>query len=232
MDGSFDESVDTEPIVVRRYKNHRIYDTRQRCYVTLDELRRMVVQQTPFIVEDVETGEDVTEQTLLQIVVSEEQRYRPLMPVGFLGDVIRFYGEMSSATLRLYLDASMNAFVINQKQIRHLLATLQSDVFENPLTACRAPRRCATAPTPSRRGPCLAPRPNWPSPFWRPISVRSRDSFTAGMNPGTADPRFRPGSPKIDTHPAVRKLPVATPRHSPACRRMVTRAGASARRRR
>jgi len=93
----------------------------------------MVVQRTPFIVEDVETGEDVTDQTLLQIVIGEEQRYRPLMPVGFLGDVIRFYGEMSSTMLRLYLDASMNAFVINQKQIRQLLATMQAEVFDSPL---------------------------------------------------------------------------------------------------
>ena len=133
MDGNFDESANAEPIVVRKYKNRRIYDTRRRCYVTLDDLRRMVVQRTPFIVEDVETGEDVTEQTLLQIVVGEEQRFRPLMPVGFLGDVIRFYGGMSATMLRLYLDASMNAFVINQKQTRQLLATLQSGVFENPL---------------------------------------------------------------------------------------------------
>jgi len=137
VDGSLEESVGTEPIVVRKYKNRRIYDTRRRCYVTLDDLRRMVVQPTPFIVEDVETGEDVTDQTLLQIVIGEKQRYRPLMPVGFLSDVIRFYGEMSAATLRLYLDASMNAFVINQKQIRQLLATLQADVFESPLYGLR-----------------------------------------------------------------------------------------------
>lgn len=140
MDGSFDDSAAVEPIVVRKYKNRRIYDTRRRCYVTLGDLRRMVLQRTPFVVEDAETGEDVTEQTLLQIVVGEEQCERPLMPVGFLGDVIRFYGDISMSMLRVYLDTSMHAFVINQKQIRRLLASLQSGVFDSPLYGLQGAR--------------------------------------------------------------------------------------------
>jgi polyhydroxyalkanoate synthesis repressor PhaR len=83
---------ETEPVVVKKYANRRLYDTSASAYVTLDDLADMVKRGVDFVVYDAKTNEDITRQVLTQIIVEEENRGENLLPIQFLRQLIRSYG--------------------------------------------------------------------------------------------------------------------------------------------
>jgi polyhydroxyalkanoate synthesis repressor PhaR len=110
------------PVVIKKYANRRLYNTQTSSYVTLDHLCEMVKQGTDFEVHDARTGEDITRSVLTQIIFEEEAKGQSLLPIRFLRQLIRFYGDSMQAFLPGYLDMSMESFTKNQEAMRNRIA--------------------------------------------------------------------------------------------------------------
>ena len=110
------------PVVIKKYANRRLYNTQTSSYVTLDHLAAMVKEGTEFEVRDARTGEDITRSVLTQIIFEEEAKGQSLLPIKFLRQLIRFYGDSLQSFVPGYLDMSMDGFTKNQEQMRTRLA--------------------------------------------------------------------------------------------------------------
>ena len=117
-----DEKGKTEPVIIKKYANRRLYNTQTSSYVTLDHLATMVKDGTEFEVQDARTGEDITRSVLTQIIFEEEAKGQNLLPIKFLRQLIRFYGDSLQAFVPGYLDMSMDSFTKNQGAMRDRIA--------------------------------------------------------------------------------------------------------------
>ncbi|MBV9044875.1 MAG: polyhydroxyalkanoate synthesis repressor PhaR [Alphaproteobacteria bacterium] len=121
-DVSEESSKGEAPVVIKKYANRRLYNTQTSSYVTLDHLAQMVKDGTEFEVRDARTGEDITRSVLTQIIFEEEAKGQSLLPIKFLRQLIRFYGDSLQSFVPGYLDMSMDGFAKNQEQMRNRLA--------------------------------------------------------------------------------------------------------------
>jgi polyhydroxyalkanoate synthesis repressor PhaR len=110
------------PVIIKKYANRRLYNTQTSSYVTLDHLSQMVKEGTEFEVQDARTGEDITRSVLTQIIFEEEAKGQNLLPIKFLRQLIRFYGDSLQAFVPGYLDMSMDSFTKNQGPMRDRIA--------------------------------------------------------------------------------------------------------------
>jgi polyhydroxyalkanoate synthesis repressor PhaR len=111
-----------EPTVIKKYANRRLYHTGTSTYVTLEDLARMVKEGEDFTVTDAKTGEDITRAVLGQIIFEQENRGQHLLPISFLRQLIRFYGDSMQTVLPSYLESSLSSFTRNQDQLREQMA--------------------------------------------------------------------------------------------------------------
>ena len=116
------KTADTQPVVVKKYANRRLYNTESSSYITLDYLADMVRQGRDFVVYDAKTGEDITRSVLTQIIVEEEGKGRALLPTAFLRQLIGFYGDQMQSLVPRFLEQALGAFAEQQEQVR---ATMQ-----------------------------------------------------------------------------------------------------------
>lgn len=117
------------PVTIKKYANRRLYNTATSSYVTLDHLCQMVKEGTEFVVYDAKTGENITRSVLTQIIVEEEAKGQNLLPIGFLRQLIRFYGDSLQAFLPRYLEISMETFARNQDQMRRYMEEAFGGLF-------------------------------------------------------------------------------------------------------
>jgi polyhydroxyalkanoate synthesis repressor PhaR len=110
------------PVIIKKYANRRLYNTQTSSYVTLDHLALMVKEGTEFEVQDARSGDDITRSVLTQIIFEEEAKGQNLLPIKFLRQLIRFYGDSLQAFVPGYLDMSMDSFTKNQGAMRDRLA--------------------------------------------------------------------------------------------------------------
>lgn len=125
---SKDTASDTDPVTIKKYANRRLYNTDTSSYVTLDDLAEMVRAERDFIVHDAKTGEDLTRAVLTQIIVEQESRGQNLLPVKFLQQLIRFYGNNIERLVPSYLEFSLDALTREQGRYRKQFA----DTFAAP----------------------------------------------------------------------------------------------------
>lgn len=111
----------SEPIVIKKYANRRLYNTDTSSYVTLNDLCEMVKEGSEFIVYDAKSGEDLTRQILNQIIFEQESNGENLLPVSFLRSIISFYDNSMKEFVPAYLDGAMQSFLKNQEQMQQLL---------------------------------------------------------------------------------------------------------------
>ena len=104
------KTADTQPVVVKKYANRRLYNTESSSYITLDNLADMVRQGRDFVVYDAKTGEDITRSVLTQIIVEEEGKGRALLPTAFLRQLIGFYGDQMQSLVPRFLEQALGAF--------------------------------------------------------------------------------------------------------------------------
>ncbi len=108
-----------EPTVIKKYANRRLYNTGTSMYVTLENLAAMVKGNEDFVVQDAKTGEDITHSVLTQIIFEQENKGgQTLMPITFLRQLIRFYGDQMQMVVPAYLEQSMAAFQREQESFR------------------------------------------------------------------------------------------------------------------
>lgn len=118
------------PVTIKKYANRRLYNTATSSYVTLDHLCQMVKDGTEFVVYDAKTGEDITRSVLTQIIVEEEAKGENLLPIGFLRQLIGFYGDsMQKFLLPQYLDFMMKSFEKNQTEMQRYMNETFGSVF-------------------------------------------------------------------------------------------------------
>ena len=108
----------TDPIIIKKYANRRLYNTSTSKYVTLDDLSQMVKAGTEFQVVDAKSGDNITRSVLTQIIFEEESKGQNLLPISFLRQLIQFYGDSLQTMVPNYLEASMDAFSNNQERMR------------------------------------------------------------------------------------------------------------------
>ncbi|MFN3837178.1 MAG: polyhydroxyalkanoate synthesis repressor PhaR [Brevundimonas sp.] len=106
----------TDAVVIKKYANRRLYNTRTSAYVTLEDLATMVREGVDFVVYDAKTNDDLTRQILTQIIFEEESRGDALLPVQFLRQLIGFYGGQMQGVLPSYLEMSLANFGKQQEQ--------------------------------------------------------------------------------------------------------------------
>ena len=110
------------PVVIKKYANRRLYNTQTSSYVTLDHLCEMVKEGVDFEVRDARSGEDITRSVLTQIIFEEEAKGQTLLPIRFLRQLIRLYGDSLQSFVPGYLDLSMESFAKNQEAIKNRVA--------------------------------------------------------------------------------------------------------------
>ena len=113
---------DQAPITIKKYANRRLYNTATSTYVTLEDLSDMVKQGTDFLVYDAKTGEDITRSVLTQIIFEEENKGQNLLPINFLRQLIRFYGDSMQALVPSYLEVSLENLSREQEKFREQMA--------------------------------------------------------------------------------------------------------------
>jgi polyhydroxyalkanoate synthesis repressor PhaR len=119
------------PITIKKYANRRLYNTGTSTYVTLEDLASMVKGGEDFIVNDAKTGEDITRQVLAQIIFEQENKEgQSMLPIAFLRQLIRFYGDSMQMLVPRYLEVSIDSFTREQEKFRqHMAQTFGGSPF-------------------------------------------------------------------------------------------------------
>ena len=104
--------------VIKKYPNRRLYDTEISSYITIEDVRQLIVDGEEFEVRDAKSGEDLTRQVLLQIISEHEGDGQPMLSTQLLSQIIRFYGDSLQGFMGSYLERSMQMFLDQQDQFR------------------------------------------------------------------------------------------------------------------
>jgi len=104
--------------LIKKYPNRRLYDTKTSTYITLADVKQLVLEQEEFQVIDAKAGEDLTRQILLQIILEEESGGMPMFSAQMLAQIIRFYGNAMQGMMGNYLEKNIKTFIDMQKRLQ------------------------------------------------------------------------------------------------------------------
>jgi polyhydroxyalkanoate synthesis repressor PhaR len=111
------------PVTIKKYANRRLYNTGTSTYVTLEDLATMVKDGEDFVVFDAKSGEDITRSVLAQIIFEQENKEgQNLLPINFLRQLIRFYGDSMQMLVPRYLEVSLESLTKEQEKFRQQMA--------------------------------------------------------------------------------------------------------------
>lgn len=110
--------------IIKKYPNRRLYDTEISTYVTLDDIRQLVVDGEAFEVHDAKSNADLTRTVLLQIIAESEEKGTPILSTKTLSQLIRFYGDSLQGFMGNYIERSLQVFTEQQSQFRSQLNNL------------------------------------------------------------------------------------------------------------
>ena len=125
--------------VIKKYPNRRLYDTTSSTYITLSDVRALVMQGDPFVVRDAKGTEDLTRSILLQIILEEESGGVPMLSEQVLANLIRFYGHAMQGLVGGHLEKNMQMFTDMQAQMKAQSTTLSPDAWQSVLGAGGTP---------------------------------------------------------------------------------------------
>ena len=108
----------SETRIIKKYPNRRLYDTEVSSYITLDDVRQLVLQHVDFSVHDAKSKQDITRSILLQIILEREEDGEPIFSEPVLKEIIRFYGDSLQGMMTSYLENSLKLFVEQQEKWR------------------------------------------------------------------------------------------------------------------
>ena len=104
--------------VIKKYPNRRLYDTEISSYITIEDVRQLIIDGESFEVRDARTGEDLTRCVRLQIIAEPDQDGEPILSTELLSHIIRFYGDALQGFMGSYLERSVHLFLEQQQQLR------------------------------------------------------------------------------------------------------------------
>ncbi len=125
----------TSPRIIKKYPNRRLYDTETSTYITLAEVKELVLGYKLFQVQDAKSGEDLTRSILLQIILEEESGGVPMFSSDMLANIIRYYGHAMQGLMGSYLERSIFAFHEAQKRFQDQAQTLYGELPKIPFVA-------------------------------------------------------------------------------------------------
>ena len=118
--------------VIKKYPNRRLYDTEISSYITIEDVRQLILDGESFEVRDAKSGEDLTRSVLLQIISEQEQDGEPILSTQLLSQIIRFYGDSLQGFMGNYLERSVQLFMEQQQGFRQQMGNL---LGQSPWTA-------------------------------------------------------------------------------------------------
>ena len=125
--------------VIKKYPSRRLYDTDTSTYITLADVKQLVMDTEPFVVRDAKTNEDLTRSILLQIILEEEAGGTPMFSEAALANIIRFYGHAMQGFMGTYLEKNVQAFTDLQAQMAEKSKSITPEMWaqfmnvQNPL---------------------------------------------------------------------------------------------------
>ena len=125
--------------VIKKYPNRRLYDTDTSAYITLADVKQLVMDNQSFVVRDAKTNEDLTRSILLQIILEEEAGGAPMFSEAALANIIRFYGHAMQGFMGNYLEKNVQAFTDLQARMAEQSKTITPEMWaqfmnlQNPL---------------------------------------------------------------------------------------------------
>ena len=114
---------------ITKYPNRRLYDTQSSSYVTLAEIKKLVMSASPMVVVDAKTGQDLTRSILLQIILEEESAGLPMFSEAVLSNIIRFYGHAMQSHMGSYLESHVQSFMDWQNKLGESSPVLSPEVW-------------------------------------------------------------------------------------------------------
>jgi polyhydroxyalkanoate synthesis repressor PhaR len=123
------------PRIIKKYPNRRLYDTETSAYITLAEVKELVLGYKDFQVQDAKSGEDLTRSILLQIILEEESGGVPMFSSDMLANIIRYYGHAMQGMMGSYLERSISTFHEAQKRFQEQAQTLYGELPKIPAEA-------------------------------------------------------------------------------------------------
>jgi polyhydroxyalkanoate synthesis repressor PhaR len=113
--------------IIKKYPNRRLYDTDTSSYITLTEIKQLVMDSEAFVVRDAKTGDDLTRSILLQIILEEEAHGTPMFTAPVLANIIRFYGHALQGFMGGYLEKNMQTLMDMQNPM--VKGVMSANVF-------------------------------------------------------------------------------------------------------
>lgn len=107
-----------EPRIIKKYPNRRLYDTTISSYITLDDVKTLVMDHVFFKIQDAKTGQDITRSILLQIILEQEEEGEPIFSSEVLAQLIRFYGDTLQGIVANYFERSLVLFAKQQQELQ------------------------------------------------------------------------------------------------------------------
>ena len=139
-----------EPITIKKYANRRLYNTGTSTYVTLEDLATMVKAGEDFVVYDAKTNEDITRSVLTQIIFEQENKEggQNLLPINFLRQLIRFYGDSMQMMVPRYLEVSIDSLTREQEKFREQIShgVRHGRLRRRSRSRCAGTWKCSSAP--------------------------------------------------------------------------------------
>jgi polyhydroxyalkanoate synthesis repressor PhaR len=124
----------TESRTIKKYPNRRLYDTEISSYITLEDVRQLVLESQPFVVIDARSKRDITRSILLQIIFEQEEDGEPIFSTKMLEEIVRFYGDDLQGMISSYFEQGLQLFVEQQHTLRKQVGTM---VTSDPLNMMR-----------------------------------------------------------------------------------------------
>ena len=121
--------------IIKKYPNRRLYDTETSSYITLADVKKLVLEHVDFRVEDAKSKEDLTRAILLQIILEEESAGAPMFSSDMLSQIIRFYGNAMQGMMGSYLEKNIHTFIDIQKRLQDQSRQLYG---QNPMLGSEA----------------------------------------------------------------------------------------------
>ena len=120
--------------VIKKYPNRRLYDTSSSSYITLAQVRQLVMGKVSFVVRDAKSGDDLTRSILLQIILEEEAGGSPMFTEAMLSNIIRFYGHAMQGFMGSYLEKNIQSFMEIQAKLAEQSKGLTPEMWSQFLT--------------------------------------------------------------------------------------------------
>ena len=160
MTEHFEDRALSDMRIIKKYPNRRLYDTEISSYITLGDVRELIIKHVSFQVIDAKSKKDITRSILLQIILEQEEDGAPIFSTSVLEQIVRFYGDDLQSIMSSYIENSLRMFVEQQNSMRQQVdsvmrrdpLTLMSDIAEQNMTLWREMQDSFISPTtPTKR---------------------------------------------------------------------------------